>query len=149
MPPAGETPDQTPTQIPDLTCDICNRLFAGKYASECLRRHRKNKHGIPLADQPRRSRWESQPRLSNAERTRRCRESKIEHRKRRKLQQRVKELLGKVQAVDTLVSLSSSVNHGTQVHDTTLSSAVLSDSLNSFDSNMLEHMLHSLHFYPV
>ena len=40
-------------------CELCEKTYCGRYASNNLRRHRQDKHNIPLYKQPKRNKWEN------------------------------------------------------------------------------------------
>lgn len=43
----------------DFKCPNCDKVYKGKHARSIWRRHLQDKHGIPLAQQPRRTRWDN------------------------------------------------------------------------------------------
>lgn len=43
----------------DFKCPHCDKTYRGKHARSIWRRHLQDKHGIPLAAQPRRTRWDN------------------------------------------------------------------------------------------
>ena len=43
----------------DFKCHKCDKVYKGKHARSIWRRHLQDKHGIPLASQPRRTRWDN------------------------------------------------------------------------------------------
>lgn len=43
----------------DFKCPKCDKTYRGKHARSIWRRHLQDKHGIPLAAQPRRTRWDN------------------------------------------------------------------------------------------
>lgn len=44
--------------LPFFQCDYCPKSYRGHHARSIWRRHLSDKHGIPLSDQPRRTRWD-------------------------------------------------------------------------------------------
>ncbi|GAA5994632.1 uncharacterized protein JCM10292_002181 [Rhodotorula paludigena] len=57
----------------DFKCPHCDKIYRGKHARSIWRRHLQDKHGIPLSQQPRRTRWDndaSRPRSEEEKRTR-------------------------------------------------------------------------------
>jgi uncharacterized C2H2 Zn-finger protein len=43
----------------DFKCPNCDKVYKGKHARSIWRRHLQDKHGIPLSQQPRRTRWDN------------------------------------------------------------------------------------------
>ena len=43
----------------DFKCPQCDKVYRGKHARSIWRRHLQDKHGIPLSQQPRRTRWDT------------------------------------------------------------------------------------------
>jgi len=43
----------------DFKCPNCDKIYKGKHARSIWRRHLQDKHGIPLSQQPRRTRWDN------------------------------------------------------------------------------------------
>ncbi|WVQ96767.1 hypothetical protein IAU59_003874 [Kwoniella sp. CBS 9459] len=61
-PPARETHGLGHTsQYEMYTCRVCSKTYDGKNARSVARRHLQDKHGVPLAVQKRRSRWDYEP----------------------------------------------------------------------------------------
>ncbi|TIB78553.1 hypothetical protein E3Q22_01213 [Wallemia mellicola] len=54
-------------------CEYCDKCYSGKHGRSILRRHLSEKHDIPLRDQPRRSRWDTDSRRPKSEQERRDR----------------------------------------------------------------------------
>ncbi|WWD18296.1 hypothetical protein CI109_102746 [Kwoniella shandongensis] len=49
------------SQYEMYTCRVCSKTYDGKNARSVARRHLQDKHGVPLAVQKRRSRWDFEP----------------------------------------------------------------------------------------
>ncbi|ORY21992.1 hypothetical protein BCR39DRAFT_562480 [Naematelia encephala] len=49
------------SQFEMYTCRLCRKTYDGKNARSVARRHLQDKHGVPLALQKRRSRWDGEP----------------------------------------------------------------------------------------
>lgn len=58
IPGFGEV-DQHESQYEQYTCRVCRRTYDGKNARSVARRHLQDKHGVPLAAQERRTRWDT------------------------------------------------------------------------------------------
>ncbi|SCV70813.1 BQ2448_3575 [Microbotryum intermedium] len=57
----------------DFKCSYCDKIYKGKHARSIWRRHLQDKHGIPLASQPRRTRWDNDANRPKSEEERRAR----------------------------------------------------------------------------
>lgn len=55
----GQTFVDEETGEESYSCDACSKLYQGKNARSVWRRHLQDKHGVPLAMQPRKTRWDS------------------------------------------------------------------------------------------
>ncbi|KAM0789130.1 hypothetical protein ACM66B_003183 [Microbotryomycetes sp. NB124-2] len=53
--PAGPASSETTS----FRCAHCDKVYQGKHARSIWRRHLQDKHGIPLSQQPRRTRWDN------------------------------------------------------------------------------------------
>ncbi|RSH89215.1 hypothetical protein EHS25_002327 [Saitozyma podzolica] len=47
-----------PSRFEQYTCRMCRKTYEGRNARSVARRHLQDKHDVPLASQPRRSRWD-------------------------------------------------------------------------------------------
>ncbi|GAA5881108.1 hypothetical protein JCM3774_000874 [Rhodotorula dairenensis] len=57
----------------DFKCPKCDKTYRGKHARSIWRRHLQDKHGIPLAAQPRRTRWDNDANRPKSEEEKRTR----------------------------------------------------------------------------
>ncbi|GAA5966173.1 hypothetical protein JCM21900_002985 [Sporobolomyces salmonicolor] len=57
----------------DFKCPQCDKVYKGKHARSIWRRHLQDKHGIPLSQQPRRTRWDNDANRPKSEEERRAR----------------------------------------------------------------------------
>ncbi|GAA6061881.1 hypothetical protein JCM10212_000522 [Sporobolomyces blumeae] len=57
----------------DFKCPNCDKVYKGKHARSIWRRHLQDKHGIPLSQQPRRTRWDNDANRPKSEEERRAR----------------------------------------------------------------------------
>lgn len=53
------TPGTHQSQYEQYTCRVCRKTYDGKNARSVARRHLQDKHGVPLAVQERRTRWDT------------------------------------------------------------------------------------------
>lgn len=51
--------DQPESEVTIYDCEYCEKTYQGKHARSIWRRHLSDKHKIPLATQPRRTRWDN------------------------------------------------------------------------------------------
>jgi len=42
-----------------FNCEFCAKTFSGQWAAGNLRRHRRDRHNIPLSRQPKRNKWDN------------------------------------------------------------------------------------------
>ncbi|WVR06158.1 hypothetical protein IAU60_003188 [Kwoniella sp. DSM 27419] len=64
------------SQFEMYTCRVCSKTYDGKNARSVARRHLQDKHGVPLAVQKRRSRWDLEPGRPKSKQETRARELK-------------------------------------------------------------------------
>ncbi|GAA5895179.1 hypothetical protein JCM6882_006608 [Rhodosporidiobolus microsporus] len=57
----------------DFKCPQCDKVYRGKHARSIWRRHLQDKHGIPLSQQPRRTRWDNDANRPKSEEEKRAR----------------------------------------------------------------------------
>ncbi|GAA6057839.1 hypothetical protein JCM3770_000606 [Rhodotorula araucariae] len=57
----------------DFKCPQCDKVYRGKHARSIWRRHLQDKHGIPLSQQPRRTRWDTDASRPKSEEEKRAR----------------------------------------------------------------------------
>ncbi|BGP15526.1 hypothetical protein JCM10213_006574 [Rhodosporidiobolus nylandii] len=57
----------------DFKCPQCDKIYRGKHARSIWRRHLQDKHGIPLSQQPRRTRWDNDANRPKSEEEKRAR----------------------------------------------------------------------------
>lgn len=78
--------------LPVFQCSLCPKVYTGHHSRSIWRRHLSDKHGIPLSDQPRRTRWdgdENRPKDDN-ERRQRTLESKRRWARKRRARDKAK-----------------------------------------------------------
>ncbi|CAH7675464.1 hypothetical protein BY996DRAFT_1787838 [Phakopsora pachyrhizi] len=63
--------DQPESEVTIYDCEYCDKAYQGKHARSIWRRHLSDKHKIPLATQPRRTRWDNDANRPKTEEERR------------------------------------------------------------------------------
>lgn len=63
--------DQPESEVTIYDCEYCEKTYQGKHARSIWRRHLSDKHKIPLATQPRRTRWDNDANRPKTEEERR------------------------------------------------------------------------------